>query len=85
MAGRSTSHRLDDADLRAGQRRYDCHWETEPTWVWNAFDDVETAIAWGRERAPYVQVTLRGAEHYSAGTTNPDDLPSWPPEGWQEP
>ena len=50
------------------------------------FDDVEDAVAWGRERAPLVLVRLGPSdrEMYSAGERRAyrdtdDPFPEWPP------
>lgn len=67
---------------------YGGHWEVDeprphieeegPGW-----DDVEEAIAWGRERAPKVMVIL-GDEYYSAGEEQAGTAPEWPPPGWKD-
>lgn len=67
------------------------HWEREdptpriaeegPGW-----DNVEAAIAWGRERAPRVLVNLTGSSDgvYSAGERRSVGKPEWPPPGWPD-
>ena len=58
------------------------------------FDDVEAAIAWGRDRAEIVLVRLGGAAEavYSAGATHAAwrhdgtgwRFPPWPPATWPD-
>ena len=43
------------------------------------WDDVEDAIAWARERAPYVVVRVGYSGYYSAGKIQHPDYKPWPP------
>jgi hypothetical protein len=62
--------------------------ETNPNdpFVNKAFDEVDEAIAWARERAPLVLVCLSPDEEsfYSAGEGGADvtAYPEWPPPDW---
>jgi hypothetical protein len=69
------------------------HWEPghrrQPDFINGpGWEDVEEAIAWGRERAPVVLVYLGSHEEriYSAGEryVGPPH-PRWPPAVWPEP
>ncbi|MGA2469747.1 MAG: hypothetical protein ABSG64_03560 [Solirubrobacteraceae bacterium] len=41
---------------------------------------LDKALAWGRSRAPEVQIRYGRADYHSAGDVNPSGLPEWPPE-----
>jgi hypothetical protein len=71
-----------------GEPEYSAHWEADeprphiveegPGW-----DNVDDAIAWGRERAPIVVVILAASDRtYSAGEQRLPSLPEWPPADW---
>jgi hypothetical protein len=72
-----------------GEPEYSGHWEheePEPHMVEDGpgWEDVEDAIAWGRERAARVFVNLTGKPggFYSAGEERESSVPGWPPENW---
>jgi hypothetical protein len=43
------------------------------------WDDIEDAIAWGRERAQVVLVRIGYSGYYSAGEVRDPDFKPWPP------